>query len=70
MMPEVVRGTRSVPLTTFTTAGGVGGGLERPDYDKNCFCAAKTSLKMDNKKIFDNQRDAEDVVPYGHHLPP
>ena len=46
-------GGTQCPLSTFTTAGGVGGGLERPDFDKNCFCVAKTSLKMDLEKIFD-----------------
>ena len=31
------RGMRSIPLASLKPAGGVGGGLERPDFDKNVF---------------------------------
>ena len=38
-----VRQGGEAPLTAPNVAGGVGGGLERPDYDKNWFAVGKSS---------------------------
>ena len=47
------------PLQTPTTAGGVGGGLERPDYDKNRFVEDKSTLKITQEKISSYQRSTK-----------
>ena len=52
-------GCASIPLATITTAGGVGGGLERPDFDKNRFVVDKSTLKITQEKISSYQRSTK-----------